>query len=38
MAILMGQFCWALVTQALLVVVNVCAELLGFCDCCDKWV
>jgi hypothetical protein len=22
----------------LLVFVNVCAELSGFCDCCGKWV
>jgi hypothetical protein len=38
MATLAGQSCSALVAQALLVFVDVCAELLGFCDCCGKWV
>jgi hypothetical protein len=38
MTTLMGQSCWALVAQALLVYFYVCAEMPGFCDCCGKLV
>jgi hypothetical protein len=38
MAMLMGQSCWALVAQALLVYFNLCAEMSELCDCCGKWV
>jgi hypothetical protein len=38
MVTLTGQSCRALVAHALLVCFNVCVEMPGFCDCCDKWV
>jgi hypothetical protein len=38
MTILMGQSCWALIAQYLLVDFQMCIEMPEFCDCCSKWV
>jgi hypothetical protein len=39
MTMLIGQSCWALVAQALLVDLNLCAEgIPEYCDCCGKFV